>query len=80
MNDLLCCESSSVVENRAYVDPILLNDKRVLRNLLKTEERYTLQTVNFLNAQKEVTPAMRKIVTEWMMEVGAMHTTLNFFY
>ncbi|XP_017772713.1 PREDICTED: G1/S-specific cyclin-D2-like [Nicrophorus vespilloides] len=65
MNDLLCCETTAI-ENRAYIDPNLLN-QRVLNNLLKTEERY--MSASFVNVQKEVTPHMRKIVAEWMMEV-----------
>lgn len=64
---LLCCETSTT-ENRAYPDKVLLSN-RVLDNLLKTEEQYALPA-SFLRKQTEVTPHMRKIVAEWMMEVS----------
>lgn len=65
--DLLCCETEC--ECRAYPDPVLLNDERVLQNLLKTEERYTPSCSYFECVQRELTPQMRKIVAEWMLEV-----------
>lgn len=65
--DLYCCESSEN-EAKAYDDPTLLQD-RVLKNLLKTEDRYVLPYTSCFAVQKEVTPEMRKIVAEWMMEV-----------
>ncbi|XP_044728709.1 G1/S-specific cyclin-D2 [Chrysoperla carnea] len=66
--DLLCCERAEF-ECRAYPDPVLLNDERVLQNLLKTEERYTPSGSYFECVQRELTPQMRKIVAEWMLEV-----------
>ncbi|OWR53350.1 G1/S-specific cyclin-D3 [Danaus plexippus] len=49
-------------------DPVLLR-RRVLDNLLRTEERYAV-TANYFGAvQKEVTPHMRRLVAEWMLEV-----------
>ncbi|XP_030745816.1 G1/S-specific cyclin-D2-like [Sitophilus oryzae] len=69
MNVLLCCEQSSQTDLRALRDPALLHD-RVLRNLLKAEDRYALPCPrSFASVQPEITPAMRKIVAEWMMEV-----------
>ncbi|XP_060532039.1 G1/S-specific cyclin-D2-like [Cylas formicarius] len=71
MNVLFCCENPSTSQNeiRTIDDPTLLQD-RVLKNLLKTEDRYTLPyPANFAGIQHEVTPQMRKIVAEWMMEV-----------
>ncbi|XP_023017018.1 G1/S-specific cyclin-D3 [Leptinotarsa decemlineata] len=65
--DLYCCEIAEN-ENTAYDDPTLLQD-RVLRVLLKTEDRYVLPYSATLSKQKEVTVEMRKIVAEWMMEV-----------
>ncbi|CAH1160223.1 unnamed protein product [Phaedon cochleariae] len=65
--DLYCCEIAEN-ENKAYDDPTLLQD-RVLKNLLKTEDRYVLPYPASLSVQKEVTAEMRKIVAEWMMEV-----------
>lgn len=69
--NLLCCESTPVLETlkRAYPDPTLLNDERVLANLLKTEEQYNLSIVQFPSVQYEVKPEMRKVVAEWMWEV-----------
>ncbi|EDW17050.2 uncharacterized protein Dmoj_GI14224 [Drosophila mojavensis] len=50
-------------------DPIFKTD-RCLKNALKTEEKdqYILETY-FKTVQKDITPAMRKIVAQWMMEV-----------
>ncbi|CAG9854151.1 unnamed protein product [Phyllotreta striolata] len=65
--DLYCCETAEN-ETKAYDDPTLLQE-RVLKNLLKTEDRYTLPYPASLDVQKEVTAEMRKIVAEWMLEV-----------
>lgn len=67
--DLYCCEQSAENETKAYDDPTLLQD-RVLKNLLKTEDRYVLPYPASFVVQKEVTTEMRKIVAEWMMEVS----------
>lgn len=69
--DLLCCEQASSVENVAYDDPTLLKD-RVLQNLLRTEDSYSPACASFPAVQDEVTPEMRKIVAEWMMEVRSL--------
>ncbi|XP_023701650.1 G1/S-specific cyclin-D2 [Cryptotermes secundus] len=65
--DLLCCETEC--ECRAYPDPVLLNDERVLQNLLNTEDRYCPSSSYFECVQKDLTPQMRTILAEWMMEV-----------
>ncbi|XP_043268211.1 G1/S-specific cyclin-D2 [Venturia canescens] len=67
--DLLCCETTQNNECRAYSDPALLNDERVLQNLLKTEERYAPSSSYFECVQRDISPLMRKIVAEWMLEV-----------
>ncbi|CAG5076354.1 Similar to CCND2: G1/S-specific cyclin-D2 (Gallus gallus), partial [Cotesia congregata] len=67
--DLLCCEITEETECHAYPDPALLGDDRVLQNLLKTEERYAPSSSYFECVQKDITPLMRKIVAEWMLEV-----------
>ncbi|OAD54165.1 G1/S-specific cyclin-D1 [Eufriesea mexicana] len=67
--DLLCCETTET-ECRAYADPALLGDDRVLQNLLKTEERYAPSSSYFECVQKDISPLMRKIVAEWMLESG----------
>ncbi|XP_034187845.1 cyclin D isoform X1 [Osmia lignaria lignaria] len=66
--DLLCCETTES-ECRAYADPALLGDDRVLQNLLKTEERYAPSSSYFECVQRDISPLMRKIVAEWMLEV-----------
>jgi len=66
--DLLCYEPGS--DYRAYPDPVLLNDERVLQNLLQMEERYCPSSSYFECVQKDLTPQMRTIVAEWMMEVS----------
>jgi hypothetical protein len=65
--DLLCYETGS--DYRAYPDPVLLKDERVLQNLLQMEERYCPSSSYFECVQKDLTPQMRTIVAEWMMEV-----------
>ena len=66
--ELLCIEIES--EPRGYLDPVFLDDDRVLGNLLLTEERYTISTSYFNVVQKELQAYMRKIVCSWMLEVS----------
>lgn len=54
----------------AAPDPVLLR-RRVLHNLLRTEERYAVTANYFGTVQREVTPHMRRLVAEWMLEVSA---------
>lgn len=54
----------------AAPDPVLLR-RRVLDNLLRTEERYAVTANYFGTVQLEVTPHMRRLVAEWMLEVSA---------
>ena len=56
---------------RAYKDPVLLEDNRVFQNMLHIEEFYIAATNYFQNTQNEIKPHMRKIVTDWMLEVGS---------
>lgn len=65
--DLLCTETEC--ECRAYNDPVLLNDDRVLKNLLSEEDRFSSPVSYFECVQKDLTPDMRKIVADWMLEV-----------
>lgn len=65
--ELLCIEIES--EPRGYLDPVFLDDERVLRNLLLTEERYTISSSYFKCFQTELQSHMRKIVCSWMLEV-----------
>lgn len=54
---------------RAYRDPVILEDSRVFQNMLDIEEFYVAATNYFQNTQSEIKPHMRKIVTDWMLEV-----------
>lgn len=75
MEDLFCCEARVDFECRAYADPVLLKDGRVLHNLLSSEERHVLSSSYFDCVQSELKPHMRKIVTEWMLEVDIVYRT-----
>lgn len=72
--DLLCAERVSPEESgraaSARPDPVLLR-RRVLHNLLRTEERYALTANYFGTVQRDLTPHMRRLVAEWMLEVSA---------
>lgn len=67
--DLLCCETTSPAECVAYPDPALLADDRMLQNLLRSEERYAPSASYFGCVQRDISPLMRKVVAEWMLEV-----------
>ncbi len=54
---------------RAYKDPVILEDNRVFQNMLDIEEFYIAATNYFATTQSEIKPHMRKIVTDWMLEV-----------
>lgn len=53
----------------ASPDPTFLK-MRCLTNLLKSQTRYTTSTDYFNKVQKTLTPQMRKIVAEWVIEVS----------
>ena len=56
------------IQTPAKVEKQLLNDKRVLSNMLKSEKQNSIN--DYCNKiQTEIAPHMRKIVTDWMMEV-----------
>ena len=62
--------------NTASADPTFLSE-RCLENLLKSEETHPV--LNFYNnPQCEITPKMRRIVAEWMMEVSHCCCCLSF--
>ncbi|KAK1153133.1 G1/S-specific cyclin-D2-like isoform X1 [Acipenser oxyrinchus oxyrinchus] len=50
-------------------DPNLLDDDRVLLNLLSIEERFLPQCSYFKYVQKDIEPFMRRMVATWMLEV-----------
>ena len=56
--------------SNACPDPTFLND-RCLQNLLISQERYKTPSCAYFNTiQKTLTPQMRKIVVEWVIEVS----------
>lgn len=56
-----------LVEIQSKVDPVLLNDTRVLANLIQRQDMGCPDY--FKTVQTEVKPHMRKIVSDWMLEV-----------
>ena len=55
---------------RAYSDPVIFRDDRVLRTLLRKEHRYIPESPNYFSqVQTEVKAHMRKEVADWMLEV-----------
>ncbi|XP_032815834.1 G1/S-specific cyclin-D2-like [Petromyzon marinus] len=65
--ELICGEGGRI--KRAYVDGHLLQDKRVLPNLLSVEERYVPRASYFKCVQTDIQPFMRRMVATWMLEV-----------
>lgn len=71
-NSLLCCENVSMGAERlckAYRDPALARDARVLRNLLVSEARYLPTCSGFKCARSEIKVPMRRELAYWMVEV-----------
>ena len=55
---------------RAYNDPVIFRDDRVLKTLLRKESKYLPIARNyFLSVQTEIKPHTRKEVADWMLEV-----------
>ena len=66
-HDLICLEATKI--NRAFEDPVLLKDDRVLRSLLRSEDKYVPQSFYFSCVQTDIPPFMRKMLADWMAEV-----------
>ena len=64
--DVAIAEKPSVP---AFADPALLNDNRVLQNVLAIEDRYLSSPSYFQNVQKDIEMWMRNRVASWMLEV-----------
>lgn len=63
--------------NTACPDPTFLAD-RCLENLLRAENNVSQDKIfKYFNEQSDITPKMRKIVAEWMMEVCEISLVLN---
>jgi len=59
-----------VLQVNAQIDTTLVKDDRVLLNLIRNEPRYLPKYPDyFKSVQVEVKPHMRKIVSDWMLEV-----------
>ena len=62
-----------LIEIHSKEDPVLLQDTRVLNNLIARQNTQTnfqnSQQDYFKTVQTEVKPHMRKIVSDWMLEV-----------
>lgn len=63
----------SETQKRAYEDPVLIQDGRVLLSLLALEDRYQPNPNYFNCVQKDIKRYMRKMVAQWMLEVTAKH-------
>ena len=56
------------IDIEANVDEVLVKDRRVIDNMLSLEKSYSV--VDYCERlQTEIAPHMRKIVTDWMLEV-----------
>lgn len=90
--DLICTEQVNLDENeagdesrhmdgsfvqKADQDPIFLND-RCFENLLKAEDKHTAQCSYFDTVQKDITPKMRKLVAEWVIDVSRQFSKFSF--
>lgn len=66
--ELLCLEKVAA-EPFAIDDPVFTSDERVLQNLYFLEKQYQPKFAYFKCVQTEITPDMRKIIAEWLLEV-----------
>ncbi|XP_042218964.1 G1/S-specific cyclin-D1-like [Homarus americanus] len=88
MEELYCSEAPACSDEPiAHEDPTLLNDRRVLDNMLQLQP-FSMPPQNyFKHIQNDIQPFMRKIVTGWMMEIceeqacedQVFATAINFF-
>jgi len=76
----LCTEevdSLPAAPKRAFRHETLLNDRRVLRNLLAKEDAY-MPSGSYFVFQQEIRPYMRTILTKWMLDVRSLlHSTIK---
>lgn len=71
--DLMCAEKLTQDSCYAMKDLNVLEDERVLQDLLNMEQVYVPDCDYFNNMQTDVKPYMRKIVTKWMLEVSRFY-------
>lgn len=61
---------------RAYSDPVIFRDDRVLKTLLRKEGKYIPQSNDYFHqVQEGLEPQMRKDVADWMLEVCEAEAT-----
>ena len=71
-------ESFNHLPVHSKTDLYLLNDDRVLQNLLRNEERYMPATPDYFKyVQKEIKEDMRQKVVEWMYNVSIANQESN---
>jgi len=56
-------------ECKSQFDPVFIEDERVLKNLLRSQQRYTIQQSYFKCLQPDLSPSMRTEVALWLLEV-----------
>jgi len=61
-------EMDRFIQVESYEDPVILTDSRVLENMLNDERTVTKHDY-CSSVQSHIAPHMRKIVTDWMLEV-----------
>ena len=72
MEDLKCVDETVwLTDMRSYEDPVLIHDARILANILtRQDETFGSGCDNYFETvQTEIKPHMRKIVSDWMLEV-----------
>lgn len=63
-------QQNGIIKLNACTDPTFLRE-RCLKNLLVSQKRYKTPPCSYFNTiQKTLTPQMRKIVAEWVIEVS----------
>ena len=67
--ELLCLEKVAAEPFAIDDDPMFTSDERVLQNLYFLEKQYQPKFAYFKCVQTEITPDMRKIIAEWLLEV-----------
>lgn len=78
-SDGTCSFSTSNYVHKAIEDPAFLED-RCLENLLKREDKHSSGCSYFNTVQKDITPQMRKIVAEWVIEVCIYSIVRSYFF
>ena len=61
-------QQQSLIEIHSKEDPVLIQDSRILSNLIGRQQLSESEDY-FQTVQTEIRPHMRKIVSDWMLEV-----------